>query len=186
VPQSDTVPHCASLHAGYGAENYFDADQDVILEPTVGGKENGIADNPPVGRERETIGSISMKTHHAVALAMVAGILIGGLVVQGIHAQARPPAYYVAEIDVANEDIYNKQWAPKAEETVKAAGGTYLVRSTDVERIEGAAPKRLLISKWDNIDKLTAWRESQAYMRTLPILDKAIKSMRSYAVEGVN
>jgi uncharacterized protein (DUF1330 family) len=135
---------------------------------------------------RETIGSISMKTHHAVALAMVAGILIGGLVVQGIHAQARPPAYYVAEIDVANEDIYNKQWAPKAEETVKAAGGTYLVRSTDVERIEGAAPKRLLISKWDNIDKLTAWRESQAYMRTLPILDKAIKSVRSYAVEGVN
>jgi uncharacterized protein (DUF1330 family) len=127
-----------------------------------------------------------MKTYHAVALAMVAGILIGGLVVQGIHAQARPPAYYVAEIDVTNENIYSKDWAPKADETVKAAGGTYLVRSTDVERIEGAAPKRLLISKWDNIDKLTAWRESQAYMRTLPILDKAIKSMRSYAVEGVN
>jgi uncharacterized protein (DUF1330 family) len=127
-----------------------------------------------------------MKTYNAVALALVAGILIGGLVVQGIHAQARPPAYYVAEIDVAHEDIYSKQWAPKADETVKAAGGTYLVRSTDVERIEGAAPKRLLISKWDNIDKLTAWRESQAYMRTLPILDKAIKSVRSYAVEGVN
>jgi len=127
-----------------------------------------------------------MKTYHAVALAMVAGIVIGGVVVEGIHAQARPPAYYVAEIDVTNEDIYSKQWAPKADETVKAAGGTYLVRSTDVERIEGAAPKRLLISKWDNIDKLTAWRESQPYMRTLPILDKAIKSMRSYAVEGVN
>jgi len=39
---------------------------------------------------------------------------------------------------------------------------------------------------WDNIDKLTAWRESEAYMRTLPILDKAVKSVRSYAVEGVN
>jgi uncharacterized protein (DUF1330 family) len=126
-----------------------------------------------------------MKTYHAVALAMGAGIVIGGLAVEGIHAQARPPAYYIAEIDVSNENIYNKDWAPKADETVKAAGGTYLVSSTDVERIEGAAPKRLLISKWDNIDKLTAWRESQAYMRTLPILDKAIKSVRSYAVEGV-
>ena len=60
------------------------------------------------------------------------------------------------------------------------------MRSTDVERIDGAAPKRVLISKWDNIDKLTAWRESEAYMRTLPILDKAIRSMRSYAVEGLN
>jgi uncharacterized protein (DUF1330 family) len=87
---------------------------------------------------------------------------------------------------VTNEDVYNKQWMPKVDETVKAAGGVYLVRSTNVERIEGAAPKRLLISKWENIDKLTAWRESGAYMKTLPILDKAVKSVRSYAVEGIN
>jgi len=33
---------------------------------------------------------------------------------------------------------------------------------------------------------MTAWRESDAYMRTLPMLDKAVKSVRSYAVEGVN
>jgi heme-degrading monooxygenase HmoA len=44
----------------------------------------------------------------------------------------------------------------------------------------------LVITKWDNIDKLTAWRESEAYIRTLPILDKAVKSVRSYAVEGIN
>ena len=131
-------------------------------------------------------GSILMKTHYTVVLAALTGVGIGGLAVQGIHAQAKPPAYYIAEIDVTNEDLYNKQWAPKADETIKAAGGTYLVRSTDVERIDGAAPKRVLISKWDNIDKLTAWRESEAYMRTLPILDKAIRSMRSYAVEGLN
>jgi uncharacterized protein (DUF1330 family) len=137
------------------------------------------------GREKERAGSIAMKTHYMLAVAMIAGVVIGGLAVEGIHAQARPPAYYIAEIDVANADIYDKDWAPKADETVKAAGGTYLVRSTDVERIEGAAPKRLLISKWDNIDKLTAWRESQPYMRTLPILDKAVKSVRSYAVEGI-
>jgi heme-degrading monooxygenase HmoA len=43
-----------------------------------------------------------------------------------------------------------------------------------------------LITKWDNLDKLAAWRESDSYMRTLPTLDKAVKSVRSYAVEGVN
>ena len=75
----------------------------------------------------------------------------------------------------------------KADQTIKDAGGTYLVRSTTVEQIEGAAPKRILISKWDNIDKLTAWRLSEAYLRTLPILDKAIRggSVRSYVVEGI-
>jgi uncharacterized protein (DUF1330 family) len=128
-----------------------------------------------------------MKTYTTVILAALAGAGIGGLAVQGLHAQTKlPTAFYVAEIDVTNEDVYNKQWIPRVDETVKAAGGVYLVRSTNVERIEGAAPKRLLISKWENIDKLTAWRESEAYMKTLPILDKAVKSVRSYAVEGIN
>lgn len=128
-----------------------------------------------------------MKTSTTAVLAALAGAAIGALAVQGIHAQAKAPAaYHIAEIDVSNEDVFTKQWIPKAEETVKAAGGVYLVRSTNVERIEGAAPKRLLITKWDNIDKLSAWRISEAYLKTLPILDKAAKSVRSYAVEGVN
>ena len=128
-----------------------------------------------------------MKTYTTIMLAALVGAGIGGLAVQGLHAQTKlPTAYFIAEIDVSNEDVYSKQWVPKVDETVKAAGGVYLVRSTNVERIEGAAPKRLLISKWDDIDKLTAWRESQAYMKTLPLLDKAAKSVRSYAVEGLN
>jgi uncharacterized protein (DUF1330 family) len=93
-----------------------------------------------------------MKTHQTVVLAMLAGVGIGGLAVQGIHAQAKPPAYYIVEIDVKNEDIFNKQWAPKADETIKNAGGTYLVRSAAIEGIEGPVPKLVLISKWDNID----------------------------------
>jgi uncharacterized protein (DUF1330 family) len=128
-----------------------------------------------------------MKTYTTVMLAALAGAAIGGLAVQGLRAQTKlPTAYFIAEIDVTNEDVYSKQWMPKVDETVKAAGGVYLVRSTNVERIEGTAPKRLLISRWEDIDKLTAWRESQAYMKTLPLLDKAAKSVRSYAVEGLN
>ena len=127
-----------------------------------------------------------MKTYYTVALAALTGVGIGGLAVQSIHAQAKPPAYYIAEINVTNEDLYNKQWAPKVDETITTAGGVYVAHGTNIERIEGAAPNRVLIIKWDNIDKLTAWRESEAYMKTLPILDKAVKSVRSYAVEGVN
>ena len=126
-----------------------------------------------------------MKTYHTVVLAMFTGVAIGGLAVQGIHAQAKPPAYYIVEIDVKNEDIFNKQWVPKADETIKNAGGTYLVRSTAIEGIEGPVPKLVLISKWDNIDHLTAWRLSETYWRTLPILDKAARSVRSYTVEGI-
>jgi len=123
-----------------------------------------------------------MQRYSTVIAAALAGACIGGLAAQAMG----PSAYYIVEIDVTNEDVFNKQWIPKADETIKAAGGTYLVRSANIERIEGAAPKRLLITKWDDLDKLTSWRESDAYMRTLPMLDKAVKSVRSYAVEGVN
>jgi len=49
-----------------------------------------------------------MKACYTMALAVRTGVGIGGLAVRGIYVQAKPPAYYVAEIDVTNEDLYNK------------------------------------------------------------------------------
>ena len=44
-----------------------------------------------------------MKRYTTAALAALASAAIGGLTVQAIHAQAKPPvAYHIAEIDVAN------------------------------------------------------------------------------------
>jgi hypothetical protein len=47
-----------------------------------------------------------MKTYTTVVLAALAGAGIGGLAVQGLHAQTKlPTAFYIAEIDVTNEDV---------------------------------------------------------------------------------
>ena len=43
-----------------------------------------------------------MKTHYAVALATLAGIGIGAAAVQTLHAQVKPPLYYITEIDVTD------------------------------------------------------------------------------------
>ena len=67
-----------------------------------------------------------MKTQYTVALAMFAGFGLGAVAVQGLHAQAKPPVYYVAEIDVTNPDAYGKEYAPKAQAIIKAAGGRFL------------------------------------------------------------
>jgi hypothetical protein len=40
-----------------------------------------------------------MKIRYAVALSIFAGFGFGALAVQGLHAQAGPPVYAVAEID---------------------------------------------------------------------------------------
>jgi hypothetical protein len=53
-----------------------------------------------------------MKSNYKVAVAMLAGVALGALVVQGLHAQAKPPIYVVTEIDVSNLDAYLKEYVP--------------------------------------------------------------------------
>jgi hypothetical protein len=64
-----------------------------------------------------------MKTHYTMALAMLAGFGLGAIGVQGLHAQTKPPIYYVAEVDVTDLDGYMKEYAPKAAASSKAFGG---------------------------------------------------------------
>ena len=127
-----------------------------------------------------------MKTRSTVALSMIAGAALGATAIHGIHAQGKPPAYYVAEIEVSNDDVYMKEWSPKVAETIKAAGGTYMARGTSIQGFEGTPPKRAVITKFDNMDKIKTWRDSAAYKSAMPIRDKAVKSVRAYAIEGVN
>src|SRR2546430_15251432 len=94
-------------------------------------------------------GRNAMKTHYTVVLAMAAGFGLGAVAVQGLHAQAKPPVYFVAEIDVTNPDAYAKEYAPKAQAIIKAAGGRFLAiggsaaTSGRGNAFEGGAPKRV-------------------------------------------
>jgi uncharacterized protein DUF1330 len=67
-----------------------------------------------------------MKTQYMVTLAVIAGFGLGAVTVQGLHAQAKPPVYYIAEIDVTNLDAYVKEYAPLAQAGIKKAGGRLL------------------------------------------------------------
>ena len=62
-----------------------------------------------------------MPTRYAVAVAVAAvvGFGLGAVAVQVIPAQAKPPVYYVAEIDVKNMDAYTKEYVPRAQAGIK-------------------------------------------------------------------
>jgi hypothetical protein len=45
-----------------------------------------------------------MITRYTVALPILAGVAVGAAAVQTLHAQAKLPAYVVAEIDVTNAE----------------------------------------------------------------------------------
>jgi uncharacterized protein (DUF1330 family) len=109
---------------------------------------------------------------------------IGGFAVQGLHAQAKPPIYYVAEIDTANLDGYMKDYAPLAQASIKAAGGR-IVAAGQAKAVEGEPPKaaRVVIQIWDNEEQIQKWRSSADYKKAREIGDKLAK-FRSYSLSG--
>ena len=75
-----------------------------------------------------------MKIRTTVALAIIAGFGLGAATVGVIHAQAKPPVFVVAEIDITNMDAYMKEYQPKAVALVQKHGGRLLAASANVDR----------------------------------------------------
>ena len=115
---------------------------------------------------------------------MLAGAALGAAAIQGLHAQAKPQAYVITEVEVLNEALF-KDFSAKVGKTVEAAGGKYVVRGGQVLGLEGqAAPKRVIVSVFDNMDKVKAWRSGAGWNELTPLREKAVKT-RAYAVEAL-
>src|SRR2546430_2751179 len=99
-----------------------------------------------------------MKTTYAVAIATFAGIAIGGVAVHALHAQVKPRAYVVIEMDVMNQDPFFKEFVPAAVKTIAEQGGKFLTRGGRLVNIEGPSPmssedKRLTMVEFENMEK---------------------------------
>jgi uncharacterized protein (DUF1330 family) len=136
-----------------------------------------------------------MNQRIALALAMLAGAALGATAVQGLHAQGKPPVYLVTEMEVANPDGYEKEYAPKALASIKAAGGRQVAiggsggaGAKTLTAIEGTPPKRAVIHVWDSLEKLQAWRNANGegtYNEARKIGDKHA-TFRAYAIESLS
>jgi uncharacterized protein (DUF1330 family) len=123
-----------------------------------------------------------MKTHYTVTLAMLAGIAIGAVAIQWLHAQAKPKAYYVVEI----EPLAANAASTPVVQSAQRAAGTRLFGTAGQRTIafEGAPPTSVALSEWDSLDQVQAYRNSAAFRNLAPQRDKAIKIIRAYTVEG--
>ncbi len=102
-----------------------------------------------------------MKTNYKVGIALVTGVAIGGPAIQGLHAQAKPPVYVIAQVDVSNPDAYAKEYVPKVMAISKAAGVRYRALGGKVTTLEGPPPRsRVVIQVWDSLEQLQALRNS--------------------------
>jgi uncharacterized protein (DUF1330 family) len=129
-----------------------------------------------------------MKTEYAVVIATCAGIGIGGVAVQALHAQDKPRAYVVIEMDVMNQEPFFKEFVPAAVKTITEHGGKFLARGGRVVNIEGPAPvsaedKRLTLVEFENMEKARATFASPSYNDVRTVGNKYAK-FRIIAAEG--
>lgn len=133
-----------------------------------------------------------MKRLLTLGIAMLAGVAIGAVAVRGLHAQAKPPVYYVAEITVTNPEAYAKEFASKVQPIIKAHGGRFVAiggsggagAAAKATAIDGDPPQRVIVQVWDSMDKIQAWRDDPDYQALRKIGDK-YATFRSFAIEGL-
>ncbi len=126
-----------------------------------------------------------MSARYAVLAAAVAGFAAGAVTIEQLHAQAKPPVYYVAEIGMKNPEAYQKEYAPKAQAIIKKNGGRILAAGQHFTAFDGAPPKsRVVIQQRDSMEQIQKWRSSADYQDIRELGDK-YATFRSFAIAGV-
>jgi uncharacterized protein (DUF1330 family) len=97
-----------------------------------------------------------MKSTYKVAAAITGNFVLGLGVANVLHAQANPPAYVVAEIDVKDEDGYKKDFLPKAQANLKEFGGKYMAGGfNNAISVSGSPPpNRVVLIQFTDMDTL--------------------------------
>ncbi len=125
-----------------------------------------------------------MNRHLFRAALLLAGVAIGALSQQVLHAQAKPPAYVIGEIDIRDAAGLDKEYVPPAAKAVIDGGGKYLARGDTGVAFYGAPPRRLAIMQFENVEKAEAAFRSKAYTDAKLLGDK-YATFRVYAIEGL-
>lgn len=129
-----------------------------------------------------------MKTGYTLALSIIAGAMLGGGAIQGLHAQAKAPAIVVVEIDSITDLEGYKAIGQRPNEAAAAVfkemGGRFIARSSNITALEGTPPKRYVIIAFDSLEKAQAWNNSAAQKEVRAVRNKTTKS-RSFVVEGI-
>ena len=123
-----------------------------------------------------------MNSSAKVAVALGVGAAVGGVAVHQLHAQAKPPAYVIAQLEVLDPSV-GEELRSKMSAITQAHGGKYLARGRNVTPLEGKpSPQSVVIIAFENVEKALAYRNSPAYREVIPLRDKGTRD-HSFIVE---
>ena len=129
-----------------------------------------------------------MKTNYKLTLTLLIGAALGAAVIQGLHAQAKPPVYIVTDISEVTDSEGFKAVGQRPNEAgaaiFKDLGGRYIMRTQNITALDGTPPKRFIVVAFDSVEKAQAYNNSTAQKEVIAIRTKTTKS-RAFIVEGM-
>ena len=135
--------------------------------------------------ETPTVTETKMKNTLKITAALACGLLVGGGAIQLLHAQSKPPAFVVAEIDVRDQKGYDENYLKATQKDISDHGGKYLAGGYNkTESLVGdPPPNRVVILQFANMDAVKTWQAQGALDMENTVGSKYAK-FRVYAVEG--
>jgi uncharacterized protein (DUF1330 family) len=126
-----------------------------------------------------------MNQKSKIVMAVVMGAVFGAAAVQGLHAQSKK-AYTISELETLDASA-QAEYVPKIQAAQKASGArNFNTAGGRMDAMVGTAPKRVAITEWDSFEKAQAFYKSKEWNDLAPLRDKAVKTIRRYAVEALN
>ena len=122
-----------------------------------------------------------MNTTTRLALATIAGFMIGAFGIEATRAQSKAPGFLVVEFEVT-DPVGWKTYVDGAR--ASPSGGIFLVRAAKGTALAGEQPKSITIVQFPSVEDAVAFDSSPQYAALKPIRDKSSK-WRSYVVEGI-
>ena len=118
--------------------------------------------------------------------AIVGSFLLGAGAIQALHAQAKPPAFVVAEVNVNDRAGFEGNFLKSTKADISQHGGKYLAGGYDktLSLVGAEPPNRVVILQFANMDAVRQWRkEGEEDMENT--VGAKYATFRIYAVEGV-
>src|SRR5262245_66558938 len=114
-----------------------------------------------------------MTSRIALLGAVLGAFACGVAAVHAVQAQAKPPAYTIAEIEVTEPATFQK-YGEATRATIPAAGGRVIVRGGKTFVVNGAAPKQVVVMQWERLEGAQACLESEGCQKLWPDRDSTV------------
>jgi uncharacterized protein (DUF1330 family) len=127
---------------------------------------------------------VGLKLYVCFAAAILASAAFGAASVGALHAQAKSAAYAIIDIgDIYDPDAF-RTLVPMTPAAMSTFGGQVIVRTDNFTALDGIPPNRLIVIRFESVEKAKAWDASAGQQEVDAIRIKSTKS-RAFIVEGM-